>query len=113
MRNIDKLKKNIKAQAVEIRKARHEYREAQRAGKSSYRKLWDLQKLQKNYRHHHIAYCELRGKTRDEIEQPRDGNHPDECEINRIKTEYAWTPEEIVKYHEREARKHEDVRLTA
>ena len=113
MRNIDKLKEQIKEKAVQIRKARHNYRELQRARKSAYMALWDLQKLQKDFRHHHIAYCELRGRTRDQIEQPRDNNYPDEGAINRIKTEYAWTPEEIVKYHEREARKRENVRLTA
>jgi hypothetical protein len=60
----------------------------------------------RDYRHHHIAYCELRGRTRDQIEKPREDNKPNEYEINRIKTLYAWTPEEIAKYNERNI-KHE------
>jgi hypothetical protein len=109
MRNIDKLKLYLKETATKIRKTRQEYKEAQRARQSSYRKLWELHDLQRDFRHHHIAYCELRGRTREQIERPRDNNAPNEAEVRRIKEEYAWTPEEIAKYEERMARKNENV----
>lgn len=37
------------------------------------------------FRHKHIAYCELRGKTRTEIEIPREGNEPSERKIKEWK----------------------------
>lgn len=47
------------------------------------------------FRHYHIAYCELRGRTRTQIEVPRDGNEPSEQLITKIKEEWnskiiAW-----------------------
>ncbi len=40
------------------------------------------------FRHQHIAYCELRGRARWQIEKPADHNKPDERYINTIKQEY-------------------------
>jgi hypothetical protein len=37
------------------------------------------------FRHHHIAYCELRGKTREMIEIPADNHLPNEDYIKEIK----------------------------
>lgn len=45
------------------------------------------------FRHHHIAYCELCGRTRDQIEKPRDGNEPDQYTIEAIKKQYQVYPE--------------------
>ena len=47
------------------------------------------------FRHNHIAYCELRGRLRSEIEKPREGNEPSESLVDRIKKEWlvkigAW-----------------------
>jgi len=39
------------------------------------------------FRHQHIAYCELRGRKRKQIEIPREDNEPDEDWIDRIKKE--------------------------
>ncbi len=49
-------------------------------------------KLSRDYRHHHIAYCELRGRTRDQIEKPGKFNLPDEREIQAIKEAFGGTP---------------------
>ena len=46
---------------------------------------YSLQRNSRKYRHMHIAYCELRGRTRDQIEKPREGNEPDEKLIQTIK----------------------------
>ena len=41
-----------------------------------------------NYRHYHIAYCELRGRTREQIEpNVHEGNEPDEAKVTKIKAE--------------------------
>lgn len=48
-------------------------------------------RLSRDYRHHHIAYCELRGRTRDQIEKPGKYNQPDEKKIQAIKEAYSGT----------------------
>ncbi len=52
------------------------------------------------FRHQHIAYCELRGKQRDEIERPAQDNKPDEQWIVNIKSE--WEPK-VQEWRERHA----------
>ena len=37
------------------------------------------------FRHNHIAYCELRGRKRSEIERPAEHNEPNEHWVERIK----------------------------
>jgi hypothetical protein len=44
---------------------------------------------QRVYRSYHIAYAELRGKKRDQIERPLARNRPNEAEIARIKKQHA------------------------
>jgi len=41
------------------------------------------------YRHRHIALSELRGRSRDEIENPRECNLPKERLIKKYKDEYT------------------------
>lgn len=50
------------------------------------------------FRHNHIAYCELRGRKREQIEMPREGNEPSETLIDKVKKEWqgkitAWRKE--------------------
>jgi len=47
--------------------------------------LWNLDRIRWEYRHVHIAYCEIRGKERTQIEIPRDDNLPNEDKISSIK----------------------------
>lgn len=104
MRNIDTLKQLIKDSASQIRKLRFQYKEAQRNGLITVSNglLFQLHKLQYEYRHHHISYCELRGKVRSQIEPKiREHNEPNEAYIGQIKEKFAWTPEEIKAYGER------------
>jgi len=49
----------------------------------------DIWNFKHKYRHQHIAYCEFRGKTREQIERPAEGNYPNETTISRLKTK--WT----------------------
>jgi len=104
MKNIQKLKKELKTKAQIIRETRARLKEEQRNGSGF--KAGTIQcgilSLKRDYSHHHIAYCELRGRTRDEIErQNHEGNRPNEDTIRSIKEEYAWTPEEIEAYNMR------------
>ena len=49
------------------------------------------------FRHQHIAYCELRGRTRKQIEVPGEDNAPDKSWIKRLKNEWS---EEINEWRE-------------
>jgi len=105
MRNIDKLKQYCKTTAKSISKTRLEFKEAQRKSTDYYVLHSELNALIWIYRHHHIVYCELRGKTRKQIERKnRENNKPNDSEILRIKDRYMWTPEEIISYEERKVK---------
>jgi hypothetical protein len=110
MKNIYKLKIELKAKAKALRETKARLKEEQRNGRGF--KAGTMQcgllSLKRDYRHHHIAYCELRGKTREQIEHHyRDDNHPCETTIQSIKETYAWTPEEIEAYTARQERRNE------
>jgi len=48
------------------------------------------------YREYHIAYSELRGRTREEIEKPAEGNKPNEELIKKLKKWYGQPDEETL-----------------
>ena len=108
LRNIDKLKMILKEKAAYIRAERKEARleKSKGNGPLASRIHTSLRfGAGRDYRCHHIAYCELRGKTRDQIEKPKEFNEPNEKLIALIKQEFAWTPEEIAAYNERKAKR--------
>lgn len=99
----------LKGLAVSITSKKHEYKNAQREGDDSYCKLRDLQKLQYEYRSHHIAYS-IRKKVRTPLENGelteeatqrynqierivRDGNEPNWDYIREILETYPSVPE--------------------
>lgn len=47
--------------------------------------IWKLSNFRYRYRHEHIAYCEVRGRTRQQIETPKDDNKPNEEKIREYK----------------------------
>lgn len=49
-----------------------------------------LKDLQHTYRHNHIAYCEARGRKREEIEKPAENNKPDEEFLKKLQRVYHW-----------------------
>ena len=76
MNKIMQLKEELKKIALEIRKVKLECKEYQRGhhGKG----LWDWRDKSWTYRHMHIAYCLLRGRTMEQIERTnRENNKPD------------------------------------
>jgi len=85
------LKTLLKAKAVEIRETRSKFKESQRTGQwiVAGGLLCAIEKLRPWYRHHHIAYCLMRGTPYDLIEKPAEENPPDMALIERIKHEYT------------------------
>lgn len=97
MRKIDELKLKLKGMAEDIKKSNAVLKEAQRNDYGSSNLMFKLYLKRREFRHHHIAYCELRGRTRDQIEKPREHNEADEYTILNIKNAFAWEiPTEIV-----------------
>jgi hypothetical protein len=91
MRKIDELKMKLKEISSEIKKTRIELKKCQIENRvESSTLMHRLNGMKYTCRHHHIAYSELRGKTREQIEKPRSNNYANESEIKRIKTLYAW-----------------------
>lgn len=91
MRKIDELKMKLKEMGLEIRKTRTELKKYQiENGGGGSVLMCRLNGMKYTCRHHHIAYSELRGKTREQIEKPRENNYANESEIKRIKALYAW-----------------------
>lgn len=94
------LKNWLKTTGVEIHLRRKLFKDHQRKGyegrswnSKEYNEYFDnfenLYKLRREYRHKHIAYSELRGKVRSQIENPREDNLPNEEWIDKIKIEYT------------------------
>jgi len=51
----------------------------------------------REFRHWHIAYCEVRGRTRDQIEKPHESNKPSEFTILKYKEQIL---KELKEWHE-------------
>ena len=94
MKNILKLKNELKSLAKSIKETKLSRKEPNRNGES----LWKIQSrcdsLSYDFRHKHIAYCLLRGRTMEQIEKPREGNEPSQHYIDKYMEEYAWEPRE-------------------
>jgi hypothetical protein len=91
VKNIWTLKNELKQLASELRSDKAETKTAQKAGDSV--KACTLQykilRKRKTYRHKHIAYCLIRGRSYEQIEQHcRKGNEPDQNLIQELIREY-------------------------
>ena len=109
MSKIKELKSLLKDKAEHIKNQRSQARLLKSNGNGQGAHSIHISLIPKSYdyRNHHIAYCELRGKSRDQIEKPHN-NPPNEYKINKIKEEYAWSTEEIERFNQRKT-KHENV----
>lgn len=83
-----KLKQWLKEQASAIKETKKKHKENQRL-RNDNSLMGSLFVASRNYRHHHIAYSELKGRTRDQIEKPRQDNLPNEEKIQEIKERYT------------------------
>ena len=82
MRPMQQFKVEQKKLAQEIRKLKSQRKE------SDCGYVRNLEMYRDDYRHHHIAYCELRGRTREQIEIPRKGNEPNNGYVDTIKEKW-------------------------
>ena len=81
------LKQWLKKEGLRIKETRIKHKNNQRS-KNNNDLMCYLFSMSRDYRHYHIAYSELRGHTRSEIENPRDNNLPNEDWISSIKKKY-------------------------
>lgn len=89
MRPMQQFKEEQKELAKRIRKLKSQRKESP----NGY--VHGLESLSDDYRHHHIAYCELRGRTREQIEIPAKGNEPNNGYITTIKDRWLKKLEEF------------------
>jgi hypothetical protein len=110
MRNIEILKSFLKQLACKIKTDNAILKKSRQNGypESLFRYYGDSY----TFRHFLIAYCELRGRTREQIEIPHKDNLPNETLIKQIKDKYAWSSEEIEIYNARKE-KYEALRSCA
>ena len=90
MSKIHELKLYLKELSLQIIKSKYNLKEFQRnnLGRDEGR-FFCLKKLAKDYRHHHISYCFLKGLSYEQIENKcNEENKPDFELIQRIKDAY-------------------------
>lgn len=79
------IKEELKAMGNEIKSLKEEINSCFRGNKEAWRLQYALKDSKYNYRHFHIARCELMGRTRDQIEKPSENNPANENYISTIK----------------------------
>jgi hypothetical protein len=82
--NLQKSKAISKELAVKIKENKSMRKDQE--GRPDLRQCY-LWKLKMEYRHRHIAYCEVRGSERHEIERPGENNLANEKLIDKYKEE--------------------------
>jgi len=94
-------KNELKEKALLIRKIKLSLKQKNRIKDPTlerfYEDAWKLASLRFNFRHQHIVYSEVRGKTREQIEKPKETNLPKEKLIQEYKTKLL---SDIEKYYE-------------
>lgn len=81
------IKERLKNYATEIRTLKGK-RKLQNRGKLNLSEIESkILNLKYHFRHIHIALCEVRGRTREQIEKPAIHNTPNQSYIDQIKKE--------------------------
>jgi hypothetical protein len=91
---IKALKQELKTLAKLIRKTKFEHKEYQRTDEWSgtERTRRELYKAQYEFRHKHISYCMIRGRTYEQIEpKVREGNEPNKTHLSNLLEQYDPT----------------------
>jgi len=84
------LKEEQKALAGKIKDNKKDIKERQRNGDYAGHQQYNLLKQKKEYRHKHLAYCMMRGRTYEEIENKcREDNKPNMDIVKEIMDEYS------------------------
>lgn len=85
------LKEFLKSTAAKIKATKIELKHNARAGQSYYQQQSEVYFAKREFRYHLIAYCEMRGLKREQIEKPAENNLPNESYIKQIKEKYNGT----------------------
>jgi len=84
------LKKELKIKAAEIRKTKIQIKELQKSRDYAGKLQYSLLHLKRDYRHKHIAYSMLRGRTYEQIEPKcHENNKPNMDFVKEIMDEYS------------------------
>jgi hypothetical protein len=89
------LKELLKSKAVVIKQAKIALKNAAKAGESYGAFQYKVLEEKREFRHHLIAYCEMKGMARERIEKPAENNLPNEAYIAKIKEQYTPKLEEV------------------
>ena len=84
MKKIKELKLKCKEKANNIKELKKTIKEKMQDYKYAGNEQYELILIKKDYRHHHIAYCLLRGTLMPDIERPKPGNEPCMKIVNEI-----------------------------
>jgi len=102
MAKYSEFKQELKALASKIRSDKSSFRKSQSIGKATYSMGHELMSERIDFRHQHIAYCLLRGRTYEQIEpKVAPGNEPMMARVyaimdkRRIVTEEASDAEAV------------------
>lgn len=82
------IKEDLKKVAKEIRKLKRSRKQDKRNGRALWEIEGDIWEAKWYFRHKHIAYCEIKGRTRDQIERPKDDNKASQPYIDKFKKEW-------------------------
>lgn len=96
MSKIKQLKQELKDLTLVIREGKAFYKDCQRGAKNwNDYYAWNRDKKDsRDYRHMHIAYCLLRGRTMEQIENKvRENNSPNMTRVENIMREYREVEE--------------------
>lgn len=112
-KNVKTLKEELKVLAQNIKTAKQERKTVRFTGTRTLKSPYTWQddadyaceqtrKLSYEFRHKHIAYCMLRGKSYEVIEpKVRQGNEPNMRYVQSLIEEYDWTEEQKKEFAER------------
>ena len=79
------IKEQLKGWATKIRQLKDTRKIDKRGDRQLSDIEYDIHRLKWQFRHWHIVCSELRGRTREQIERPRENNLPDQRLIDSIK----------------------------
>lgn len=92
--------KESKIELKRLAKSIRENKNCRKENRRGDRKLWSIEstivQLKYHYRHLHIAVCELKGRTRAQIETPADNNKPNQNYIDELKKGMVTKYEETI-----------------
>jgi len=100
MKKTNPVKEELKNLASQIKQSKLDLKQKQRTHSTTWKDHYNVNSASSEFRHKHIAYCLLKGRTYEQIEQPKEGNEPNFDLIKKYKEEMTKILEEY--YHAKE-----------